>query len=253
MVGYYKLIARPDQLAAAEAKAKGLPDAQERKARYEAAKALFDERCKTAGEKIYKTVDNVEGVLLLNLRPNDRAQNEANPYWPDAGLPNEHSGEDYIANFLKWEHFRGSPRGALNRIPISASDLPDYSYVDAKGSDGVSRRYTLRSQADAGYPNLATIELKGQPARYAVSFINIGNPLDREKWVAGTTVTVTDTRNSEVLAESTWYSFEPGLGSTAGARQPWNFARSCPELRRGRERAPTRFFVDQVLKPKKGE
>jgi Tfp pilus assembly major pilin PilA len=32
------------------------------------AEALFEERCKTAGEKIYKTVDNVEGVLLLEAR-----------------------------------------------------------------------------------------------------------------------------------------------------------------------------------------
>jgi hypothetical protein len=40
----------------------------EHKQRYEKAKALFDERCKTAGEKIYRTVDNVEGITLLKLR-----------------------------------------------------------------------------------------------------------------------------------------------------------------------------------------
>lgn len=40
----------------------------EHRQRYEAAKAHFDERCKTAGEKIYKTVEEVEGIRLLNIR-----------------------------------------------------------------------------------------------------------------------------------------------------------------------------------------
>ena len=33
------------------------------------AEAMFQERCKTAGEKIYRTVENVEGIFLLKLRP----------------------------------------------------------------------------------------------------------------------------------------------------------------------------------------
>ena len=43
--------------------------ADEYRARYQAAKAVFDEQCKQAGEKIYKTVDNVEGIMLLKVRP----------------------------------------------------------------------------------------------------------------------------------------------------------------------------------------
>ena len=31
--------------------------------RLQVAEAMFQERCKTAGEKIHKTVDNVEGIL----------------------------------------------------------------------------------------------------------------------------------------------------------------------------------------------
>src|SRR5687768_6779821 len=33
------------------------------------AQAMFAERCKSAGEKIHKTVENVEGVYLLKIRP----------------------------------------------------------------------------------------------------------------------------------------------------------------------------------------
>ena len=36
-------------------------------ARYNKAKAIFDERCKTAGKKIYYTVEGVEGITLLNV------------------------------------------------------------------------------------------------------------------------------------------------------------------------------------------
>lgn len=239
------------QRAMEEARKNGLPATpEEYRARYEAAKARFDERCKSAGQKIYKSVDDVKGVLLLDLRANDQTENEANPYWPDAGLPNEYSGEDYVANFLEWEHHedKRSPRGYLNQTP---SDLPGYRYVDAKNAQGVMWRYTLRKEGEIGYPKLAKFELKEAPARYAVSFENLFDLEDRKKWIAGTTVKVVDTQTAEVLAQATWYSFEPGQGSTANFRQPWRFAQTCPELRSWAAIAPTRFFVDQVLKPKR--
>jgi len=147
------------------------------------------------------------------------------------------------------EHHQGSPRGALNSTSSSPFDLPGYRYVDAKGNDGVIWRHRLKQPV--GYPLLSKTELKSQPARYAVSYTNLIDPKDREQWIAETTVTVSDTQTSEILARSTWYSFEPGLGSRDGHRTPWLFARSCPELSGGQERAATRFFVDQVLKPKK--
>ena len=45
------------------------PSREERAARLAKAEAMLAERCKTAGEKIHRTVDNVEGVLLMKLRP----------------------------------------------------------------------------------------------------------------------------------------------------------------------------------------
>jgi hypothetical protein len=41
------------------------------RARYEKAEAMFRERCKKAGEFIYRTAENVEGIFLLKLRPDD--------------------------------------------------------------------------------------------------------------------------------------------------------------------------------------
>ena len=247
---YYKVIAQPQKTAEQERKKAGLPFEQEYKERYAKAKALFDERCKTAGENIYYTAEGVEGVFLRNIRADDKLMNEANPNWPDAGLPNERSGEDYIATFLMWEQHQDkrNPRGGLNYTP---SDLPGYEYVDVQSGDGLVYRYTLAEPGNPDSTKLSKSTLRGEPARYAVSFVNILNDADRQSWVAGTTVTIVDTQTSKVMAESTWYALEPGQGSKAGARQPWRFAFSCPDLRGSQVRSPTRFFVDQILKPKK--
>ena len=68
--------------------------------KYLAAKAVFDERCKNAGYKIYKTVEDVEGVTLLNVWQDD-PRNE-DQMWEYAGLPNAFGDDAYIRSFLKW-------------------------------------------------------------------------------------------------------------------------------------------------------
>ncbi len=59
---------------------------------------MFAERCKTAGEKIYRTVERVQGVRLLNLRPNkverDGQFARYDPYGYEGG------GDWYIMSFL---------------------------------------------------------------------------------------------------------------------------------------------------------
>jgi hypothetical protein len=108
----------------------------EYRGKFAAAQALFEERCKTAGERIYKTVDGVEGVLLLNIRNGDIAENRANPDWEGAALPNDATGLGYIENFLTWEHKGGADkRGYLNHSPDKAS-ARGYQFVDVKQADG---------------------------------------------------------------------------------------------------------------------
>ena len=116
------------------------------------------------------------------------------------------------------------------------------TYVDVKQPEGF-QRYRLEGR------DLLMERSPAKLARYAVSFRNIEDLVGRAHWVAGLVVTITDTSNDEVIAEKTWYSFEPGLGSIAGARTPWGFAYDC-EVYRGRTGAQIRMFVDQVLKPK---
>jgi hypothetical protein len=234
---------------------------QQAKAKLDEAKRLFDERCKTAGEKIYKTVENVEGVLLLNIRQEDRPGIGDNPLWPDAALPHEATGDQYIRNFLFTE-YDGSPadhpmvageRGFLSSGGGAYRILSQgYHYVDVKQADGTTLRYRLKEPRNIDRADLVNEPVTGTPARYAVGFVNQVNPEDRAHWVAGTTITVTDTQTNEVIATRESYSFEAGLGSKAGGRQPWRFAVTCPTFS-GWDGGRTRFFVDQFLKPKQGE
>ncbi len=219
--------------------------------RYAKAKALFDERCKTAGEKVYRAVENVEGVLLLNLRAGDIVGNRANPLWDDAALPNESGGDQYIRNFLYWEHnVTNTTRGILNEQPMGASaGSRGYRFADVLQLDGSVIRYRLKQPGNSA---LVREPVKGQVARYAVGFVNQVKPEDRAQWVAGTTISIVDTQTNEVVARRESYSFEPGLGDTSGARSPWGFAETCPSWK-GWDSARTRFFVDQVLKPTQEE
>lgn len=218
---------------------------QQAKARLDAAMARFEVRCRSAGETITRTVDNVESVLLTNVRPKAKSSDRGDANWSDAALPNEAQGDWYIRNFLFWEHHedKRSPRGYLNNHP---SGLPGYQFVDVTDADGAIYRYRL---IKSELTELSRELITGPPARYAISFVNMVDPADREKWIAGTKVLITDTATNEVIAEHTWFSIEPGQGSTAGFRSPWGFARTCPELK-GWVGGPTRFFVDRVLKPK---
>jgi hypothetical protein len=216
------------------------------------AQALFKERCKTAGEKVHRTVENVEGVLLMNIRQSDRPGIQDNPLWSDAALPHEASGDEYIRMFLYWEHDSGGEtRGFLNPDPVKAMSR-GYQFVDVKQADGTVLRYRLKEPGNRDKTDLATEPVEGKASRYAVDFVNQVNPEDRAHWVAGTTITLTDTQTKEVIATRESYSFEVGLGSKAGARQPWAFAITCPSFS-GWDGARTRLFVDQVLKPKQGE
>ena len=60
--------------------------------RYDPAKARFDQLCQNAGEKIYRTADNVDGILLLKVRGDDEKyqDNSYNPrkdqMWEDAAV-----------------------------------------------------------------------------------------------------------------------------------------------------------------------
>jgi len=193
-----------------------------------AAWTLFYERCFQAAEKVYNIADNVEGVLLLNIRKQGY-EDIHDRHWPDAGLPKEYGNDKYIRVFLYGK--------------IYSSDLSrgNFSYVDVQEGDGFMR-YRLKGKNHEIQKERSPPEL----ARYAVSFVNHNHPEDRKSGIAGTTVIIQDTWTKETMAEKTWYSFEPRFAATDSGR--WDGAATCPK---DNTNQPTIKFVTQVLQPQK--
>jgi hypothetical protein len=209
-------------------------------AKRDKALAIFNERCKGAGEKIYRTVEGVEGILLMKLRPvfDTNDQNANDPY----GMLSDPSGDEFILSFL-WGR---NESGSLDRW---SDKRLGYRYVEVVDADGKRYRYIGEFGVPVGVNGAPRMTLKKepppvQPSRYAVTFEDLTTPEERALWIAGGAIKVVDLQTNEVVAERSGYMMDRGLGAKGGFRQPWANARewSCPRP------TSTRDFVEQALK-----
>ena len=242
-------------------------------------KALFEEKCRTvAGEKIYKTVPEVEGVLLMKVRPNRTDRELADPMWPGAAFGREAEGNSYINSFLGYEHSpaaEGKPvwpqrRGYINTDKRPGS-LPGYRWVEViDPKDGQRYRFSGSVKPSGKKnPQAYKAELENDPhydlniyrwsldkvpspsktqPRYAVTFEDHVIPEERALWVASSTVKVLDLQTNEVLGEMTRYAMS--YIHAPRHSMPWLNYSVCPATG-GDAHANTRQFVDQILIPKK--
>jgi len=243
-------------------------EANAKKARLAKAEAMFQERCKTAGEFIHRTVEDVEGVFLLKLRPKE--VNYGDQYRMDDPYGgNDYTGTGYFKIFLKGKNAKGS-------LVDQDADTNGYRYVDAiDPKDGKRYRYTgarqIVGRKDADAPTIQ-VELKRNPdfdlnnygfvvdrvpapdpvPRYGVTYDDISTLDDRNYWIAGSSLRVIDLQTDEVIAERIGYMMDRGQGalSTGGSNPTWSRARkhACPPYP---EFSKSRDFVEKVLNPKK--
>jgi len=242
-----------------------IPSADERRLHREAeirrqnrlkSRAGFENLCKTAGEKIYRTADNVEGVTLLKVWDRESAHSEEK-LWKYAGLPEQYGKDSYIEGFLKWRVkiiTKGNEK--YDDVLFSPEDQNHpyilqgrYSYVDVKQKNGTFLRYTLGDNLNQNYRMISNFTKS--PARYAVTFENPVVPEEREHWIAHTRATVIDLQNNTVMATKDWYSFESQQGY--GRYTMWVTAATCQDPGRSSTAYPIRLFIGDVLKPKPGE
>lgn len=255
------------------------------KARGTDGKALFEEKCRTvAGEKIYRKVENVEGLLLMKVRPTPSGFDLADANWPGAAFARETRGDGYINSFLGYEY--GS--STLDGIPTPITPkyrgyvstdrrpggLPGYRWVEViDEKDSKRYRYSgsnrVVGRKDVNAPNVK-INLERDPSydlniygwvldnasspsatppRYGVTYEDHVIPEERYLGVASSTVRVIDLQTKEVLGELTRYAWSPGAPSRVNP-SPWLTAYRCPDYARGNSTA-TRKFVDQILIPAK--
>ncbi len=223
----------------------------------EIAEAMFQERCKESGVRIHRTDKDVEGVLLLKIRPDE--MNHSNQYALTDPYGKDTGGDGYIIGFL-----RGSEP--------SRSNYPHrfgYSYVEAVDpQDGIRYRYTgsmkIVGRMDETAPNvridlernpkfdlniyrfgLTKLPAPGEPPRYGITYDDLSTRKERDYWIAGSSLRIIDLQNNEeVVAERIGYMMDRGQGANSGGRSPWLWAadHACPEFHR-------RFNIDVTTVP----
>jgi len=238
--------------------------------RQKVGQAHFQERCKTAGEKIARTVENVDGILLMKLRP--ERVDYYDQFTPDDVYGHDRGGEDYIKSFLR------ATLGAELIEEMREAERPrnrqGYAWVEAVDpKDKQLYRYRLRlfrpHDRDKKWlethiaPELVRELIDKPTARYGLTWDGISTREDREQWVAGGVLKVIDLQSNEAIAERRGYMWDYGMGSRSGGRTPWLFAQqnACPEFptigefdpRRKRTRREALNFVTEVVKPNTGE
>ncbi len=205
--------------------------------RYDPAKARFDQLCQNAGEKIYRTAENVDGILLLKVRGDDEKYQDSfyNPrkdqMWEDAALESELTREGYIEEFLLHSNL----------------SFPRYIYADALQKDNSIIRYSIYKV------NQDWVEDK-QPnphprARYAVTYENDVSWENRKHWIAGTTIKIIDTKTNELMAEKTMYAFVPELGYSKFEQNPnpWGRGERCPSGESEFEQRTVTFAIKVLI------
>ncbi len=248
----------------------------ESQARLDAAMALFAERCRTAGERIVRTVEGVEGVVLMKWRP--ERTNYADQFKLDDPYGRDCGGEDCIGLLLR------VTGGAKFNPEEAARHQAGYRFVETTDPrDGKRYRYTAHlahgwsqeaierhtRENGSNVPaysyrfKIDRVPIDNFSARYGMTWEDISTREDRGHWIAGSSLKVVDLQTNEIIAERIGYMVDQGQGSQTGFRSPWLFAQqtACPEFppigqydpRRLRSGAETQNFATKVLNPTQGE
>ncbi|MCW5655752.1 hypothetical protein [Hydrogenophaga sp.] len=243
----------------------------EYKQRYAKAKALFDERCKTAGEKIYRTVEGVEGIFLMRLRVASEAGWFNDQYTAYDIFAGDDGGSGSTGsrteNYSKHKpppdtYILSLLRPVIVDPPIKDSPDPfsagKYLFVELEDpADGQIYRYTAsyfsvnritpKTQPWVRDIRLDRVPIQKRTARYGISWEDETRPGDREFWIAGSSVRVVDLESNQVIAQRTGFVMDPKLGNTAGFRSPWGFSLPCGNY--APQQRKTSYFVERVLNP----
>ena len=242
------------------------PSASESSDRLATAKAMFAQRCRAAGERIYRTADNVEGIYLLKIRPEKINYNEQfvldDPYGRDL------SGISYIKSFL-----RGSYQAETTGVAKAGSPPRlGYMYVVAADEKGGLYKYIGRLQEHEVTSSVLVggtgkkfkttefvvekIIFSGAAPRYGVSYDDISTKEERDYWIAGSSLKIIDLETKEIVAERIGYMIDLAQGNTVGGRSPWLFAadHACPKFAAhngaSAQGNQTLDFAEKVLRPK---
>ena len=241
----------------------------ESQARLDETMALFRERCKGAGEKIMRTVDNVDGVVWMKWRP--KAVNLSDQFRMNDPYGHDCYGDECIKRLLRVT--KGSelnPEDARQHTKayrfvetIDPDDGHRYRYVAVIKSvatrthDEIEQYKNNSAGQNPGF-NVYAFALQRESitdftARYGIIWDDISTREDRERWIAGSSLKVIDLQTNEVIADRVGYMVDIALGSQAGFRSPWPLAQgtACPSI--NSERTTWAFAMKVIQPSKQGE
>ena len=202
----------------------------------------FDHLCKTeAGEFIYKTVENVEGLYMMR--------------------PRKEATDDELSHLYALEDPYGQVLGE-DRLPQDSYVQPAlgrYEFLEMPllGSQSKYRRYFRDEQAHPGrkYQTaisgqsvfvpyiVAEAEVATKSSRYGYTWRGIMRPHDRELGIAGGELILLDLETNGVLAVRRGYMRTGWMKNRTGIW--WLTGQVCPSPGAKREHQ----FVKEVLKP----
>ncbi len=210
-----------------------------------AAWAYFKHKCDTeAGEKIYKTFTDVKSVLVVKPLPPATEKDLYDQFW---------MGDPYSAS-------AHSQRGKYEAAILTSSSAPvsfgqkgrGFEFVESVVNEEKKEFVKYYYRPDDVRGEQIQQDIKQPNSRFAIYWEDISSLESRKFWVAGSRLRVIDLLDNSVVAERIGFLIEPGFGSTAGQRRPWQAARgigqngnSCPATHDWSDR----WFVLRVLKP----
>lgn len=214
----------------------------------------FNHLCKTeAGEFIYKTVDNVEGLYMM--RPRKKATDDELRHLYALEDPYGHTnGEATMGEY----DFVSPNRYVYFERPTQPSRFNEV--IRRFGKDNADQQKLEGYERFAGYDSRHLESMKKESAqrlqsRYGFTWRGITRPHDRELGIAGGELIVLNLETKEVLGVRRGYIRSGNMKSLTGVW--WLTGQACPTYgyRGGRNKDFdfSYWFIGKVLKPKNYE
>lgn len=212
------------------------------------AEQYFDHLCKTeAGEFIYKTVENVEGLYMM--RPRREATDYElehlyaleDPYGQVLGSM-LHPQDTYVQPALGKYEFLEVPNGDAQQVASSTQKYMQY-YRDENAHPGRKYQTAINGQGVFVPYIVAETATSNIKSRYGYTWRGIARPHDRELGISGGEVIILDLQINEVLAVRRGYIRSGWIKNLTGIW--WLTGQVCSNTGKKQEH----LFIKEILKP----
>lgn len=210
--------------------------------------AYVQELCaKYGGDHIYKTADNVEGVLRIAERNPDRESQLRDQFGMIDPYGNAQEDPDDAGDLLSEQRRESKPGYIYIEAPISyKKNGPPYTrfYLKPTGKK-IGDTHWATQKADDPELIVAKEQVDSASSQYGYLIEDLSTQELRKRWIGGGKIKIIDIRKNEILAERTGYFLAPGNSvqlhwAASGLSGTNHF---CPRNSNLRE------FLHTVLKP----